>query len=142
MKKTSKNELREFNGFWFDRNSPQFEQKRKMLNSILINGLRKMCEIMSLNKEGSKVDLIERILDFLLEPRETTLNFECESDTVQDTNEAGIEQDSSASNSSENSGPKRRRKKTPQRWKQPPIQESPMVSNLNETSAEFFSVSF
>lgn len=64
-----KKNLRIFNGFGFDKNSAEFGKKRDMLNKMVSKELKTICEALNVEKSGTKDELIERILEFLLEPK-------------------------------------------------------------------------
>ncbi|XP_008428821.1 protein DEK [Poecilia reticulata] len=67
-----KKNLRQFNGFPFAADSQEFTRKRdKMLrNSNLTNTkLKLVCSILDLEKKGTHQDLIDRILVFLIAPK-------------------------------------------------------------------------
>ncbi|KAM4735504.1 protein DEK isoform 1-T3 [Anableps anableps] len=67
-----KKNLRLFNGFPFDADSQEFTKKReKMLrNSNLTNTkLKLICTVLDLEKKGTHLDLIDRILNFLIAPK-------------------------------------------------------------------------
>ncbi|TDH11254.1 hypothetical protein EPR50_G00058920 [Perca flavescens] len=67
-----KKNLRLFNGFPFDADSEQYTKKREKLlkNSNLTNSkLKVVCGVLDLEKKGNHADLVDRILNFLIEPK-------------------------------------------------------------------------
>lgn len=67
-----KKNLRLFNGFAFAADSPDFTKKRDKLvrNSSLTNAkLKLICSVLDLEKKGTHLDLIDRILNFLVAPK-------------------------------------------------------------------------
>ncbi|XP_064383323.1 protein DEK-like [Halichondria panicea] len=66
-----KKNLREFSGFTFHKESDQYKKKKASLGKLQKNGLGEFLDILGLHRTGSKEELIERILDFLLEPTDT-----------------------------------------------------------------------
>ncbi|KAK2909774.1 protein DEK [Channa argus] len=69
---TIKKNLRLFNGFSFDANSEQYTKKREKLlkNSHFTNSkLKVVCGVLDLEKKGTHTDLVERIMNFLIAPK-------------------------------------------------------------------------
>ncbi|XP_030605692.1 protein DEK [Archocentrus centrarchus] len=69
---TIKKNLRLFNGFPFDADSEQFTKKREKLlkNSNFTNSkLKVVCGVLDLEKKGTHSDLVDRILTFLIAPK-------------------------------------------------------------------------
>ncbi|MEQ2269189.1 hypothetical protein XENORESO_000981 [Xenotaenia resolanae] len=67
-----KKNLRLFNGFPFDADSSEFTKKReKMLRNSNLNNtkLKLICTVLDLEKKGTHLDLIDRILNFLIAPK-------------------------------------------------------------------------
>ncbi|XP_068426103.1 protein DEK [Clinocottus analis] len=67
-----KKNLRLFNGFPFDAASEQFSKKREKLlkNSNFTNSkLKVVCGVLDLEKKGTHSDLVDRILSFLIAPK-------------------------------------------------------------------------
>ncbi|XP_047217931.1 protein DEK [Girardinichthys multiradiatus] len=67
-----KKNLRLFNGFPFDADSLEFTKKReKMLRNSNLNNtkLKLICTVLDLEKKGTHLDLIDRILNFLIAPK-------------------------------------------------------------------------
>uniref|UniRef100_A0A3P8U2L7 Protein DEK n=1 Tax=Amphiprion percula TaxID=161767 RepID=A0A3P8U2L7_AMPPE len=69
---TLKKNLRLFNGFPFDADSEQYNKKReKLLKSSNFTNpkLKVMCSVLDLEKKGTHSDLVDRILTFLVSPK-------------------------------------------------------------------------
>nr|XP_020473113.1 protein DEK [Monopterus albus] len=69
---TMKKNLRLFNGFPFDADSEQYTKKREKLlkNSHFTNTkLKAVCGVLDLEKKGTHTDLVDRILTFLVAPK-------------------------------------------------------------------------
>ncbi|XP_013889797.1 protein DEK [Austrofundulus limnaeus] len=67
-----KKNLRLFNGFSFDSNSAEFSKKRdKLLKSSNFTNskLKDVCRVLDLEKKGTHSDLVDRILTFLIAPK-------------------------------------------------------------------------
>lgn len=67
-----KKNLRLFNGFPFDADSEQYNKKREKLlkNSNFTNSkLKVVCGVLDLEKKGTHSDLVDRILTFLIAPK-------------------------------------------------------------------------
>lgn len=64
-----KKNLRRFCGFTFTRDSPEYEKKKNNLDKITIPVLKHICEILDLERSGTKEDVIVRLLEFLLCPK-------------------------------------------------------------------------
>ncbi|XP_027866565.1 protein DEK-like [Xiphophorus couchianus] len=69
-----KQNLRRFNGFLFAADSQEFILKRAklLMSSVLPSAtLRDICSILALRRGGTKEQLVQRILRFLTEPRDS-----------------------------------------------------------------------
>ncbi|XP_035529116.1 protein DEK, partial [Morone saxatilis] len=69
---TLKKNLRLFNGFPFDADSEQYAKKREKLlkNSHFTNSILKVvCGVLDLEKKGTQSDLVDRIMNFLIAPK-------------------------------------------------------------------------
>nr|XP_019963879.1 PREDICTED: protein DEK isoform X1 [Paralichthys olivaceus]XP_019963880.1 PREDICTED: protein DEK isoform X1 [Paralichthys olivaceus]XP_019963882.1 PREDICTED: protein DEK isoform X1 [Paralichthys olivaceus]XP_019963883.1 PREDICTED: protein DEK isoform X1 [Paralichthys olivaceus] len=69
---TIKKNLRLFNGFGFDADSEQYIKKREKLlkNSNFTNTkLKVVCGVLDLEKKGTHIDLVDRIMNFLIAPK-------------------------------------------------------------------------
>ncbi|XP_023265201.1 protein DEK-like, partial [Seriola lalandi dorsalis] len=69
---TIKKNLRLFNGFPFDAASEQYRKKREKLlkSSNFTNAkLKVVCGVLDLEKKGTHLDLVNRIMRFLIAPK-------------------------------------------------------------------------
>uniref|UniRef100_H3C744 DEK proto-oncogene n=1 Tax=Tetraodon nigroviridis TaxID=99883 RepID=H3C744_TETNG len=69
---TIKKNLRLFNGFAFHGDSEEFARKRERLlrkSSFTNSKLKVVCSILDLEKKGTHSDLVDRIMNFLLAPK-------------------------------------------------------------------------
>ncbi|XP_037532597.1 protein DEK [Nematolebias whitei] len=67
-----KKNLRLFNGFPFSADSPQFSKKRDKLlrkSNFTNSKLKEVCTVLDLEKKGTHSDLVDRILMFLVAPK-------------------------------------------------------------------------
>ncbi|XP_068180923.1 protein DEK isoform X2 [Antennarius striatus] len=65
-----KKTLRLFNGFPFDAGSEPYARKRdKLLRTFTNNKLKLVCGVLDLEKKGTHADLVDRIMTFLIAPR-------------------------------------------------------------------------
>merc|ERR1712212_1360222 len=65
-----KKNIRKFNGFAFEKDSEEHAKKTERLAKMTIPELKLFCGFLSLEKSGSKEDVVGRILGFLLEPKD------------------------------------------------------------------------
>lgn len=65
-----KRNLRLFSGYSFDKSDDQYERKRAALAKYPVEVIRQTCEQLSLARSGKKEDLVDRIMEFMLEPSE------------------------------------------------------------------------
>uniref|UniRef100_T1J8V0 Protein DEK n=1 Tax=Strigamia maritima TaxID=126957 RepID=T1J8V0_STRMM len=63
--------IRRFNGFAFDKESSEFEKKKNSLDKLTMSILKKMCEVLCLERGGTKDDIVTRVLDYLLKPEQS-----------------------------------------------------------------------
>ncbi|XP_076319206.1 protein DEK-like isoform X2 [Tachypleus tridentatus] len=66
-----KRNIRKFNGFPFTKDSPEFERKKAKLEKPTIAMLKHMCETLDIERSGTKEELIERLMTFLIKPAAT-----------------------------------------------------------------------
>ncbi|KAM4600676.1 protein DEK isoform 1-T2 [Polymixia lowei] len=69
---TMRKNMRLFNGFPFEGDSEQYIRKREKLlrtSSFTNSKLRVICEVLDLEKKGTHSDLVDRILNFLIAPK-------------------------------------------------------------------------
>lgn len=67
-KKEMKKDLKQFNGFNFNRHSSEYEQKKNKLLNLKLMELILLCDLLDLKKFDTKIALVLRILQFLLKP--------------------------------------------------------------------------
>jgi protein DEK len=65
---TLKKSVRQFSGFTFSENSPEFEKKTEKLSKFTNAMLKVICEVLDIERKGKKDEIINRIMHFLLEP--------------------------------------------------------------------------
>ncbi|XP_023242970.1 protein DEK-like isoform X1 [Centruroides sculpturatus] len=61
--------LRRFNGFPFTKESSEFEKKKNNLDKLTLPVLKRVCDILDLERSGTKEDIVSRISEFLLYPK-------------------------------------------------------------------------
>ncbi|XP_008196366.1 protein DEK isoform X2 [Tribolium castaneum] len=66
-----KKNIKKFNGFEFKKGSEEYSKKVASMTKCDVKQLKSICEMLDLQKTGSKDDIVERILDFLLEPKDS-----------------------------------------------------------------------
>ncbi|CAH1966803.1 unnamed protein product [Acanthoscelides obtectus] len=66
-----KKNIRKFNGFDFDKDSDEYQKKIASVQKLDLKQLKGLCEVLDLQKSGTKDDLVNRIVDFLLEPKDS-----------------------------------------------------------------------
>ncbi|XP_072267732.1 protein DEK isoform X2 [Pyxicephalus adspersus] len=66
-----KKNIGQFNGFSFEAGSEQYKKKEDMLKKFKKSDLKNICGILDLEKSGTNVELVSRIMTFLLEPKST-----------------------------------------------------------------------
>ncbi|KXJ21200.1 protein DEK [Exaiptasia diaphana] len=66
-----KKNIRLFNGFKIEEGTKEYENKKFGLEKFTNEGLKRLLEILDLEKKGTREDLKERIFTFLLNPKET-----------------------------------------------------------------------
>jgi len=68
---TAKKNIRQFSGFTFSKNSTEFEKKRAIVEKVKMIDIKKMCELLDLERSGGKEEIIQRLLEFLLSPSDS-----------------------------------------------------------------------
>ncbi|XP_059351034.1 protein DEK-like isoform X2 [Daphnia carinata] len=63
-----KKNIREFSGYPFNKEDKEFESRKHMLEKNTLTDLKFICQILCLEKSGTKEGVIERILEFCLCP--------------------------------------------------------------------------
>nr|CAH7718866.1 unnamed protein product [Callosobruchus chinensis] len=66
-----KKNIRKFNGFNFDKESEEYQKKIGSAQKLDTKQLKSICEMLDLQKSGTKDDLANRIVEFLLEPKDS-----------------------------------------------------------------------
>lgn len=66
-----KKNIGQFNGFAFDAGTEQCKKKEEMLKKFKKSDLKNICGVLDLEKSGTNVELISRIMTFLLKPKST-----------------------------------------------------------------------
>lgn len=66
-----KKNIRKFNGFDFKKDSDEYSKKIATIQRLEVKQLKSVCEMLDLQKTGNKDEISERILDFLLEPKDS-----------------------------------------------------------------------
>lgn len=66
-----KKNIRKFNGFEFKKDSEEYKKKLGALDKFEVKQLKIVCEMLDLEKKGNKEEVSERILEFLIEPKDS-----------------------------------------------------------------------
>nr|CAI5824446.1 unnamed protein product [Callosobruchus analis] len=66
-----KKNIRKFNGFNFDKESEEYQKKIGSAQKLDTKQLKSICEMLDLQKSGTKDDIANRIVEFLLEPKDS-----------------------------------------------------------------------
>jgi len=66
-----KKNLRSFAGFEFAKDSSEYKKKYDSIKKVDNKTLRSICEILTLDRKGSKDEITSRVLKFLMEPDES-----------------------------------------------------------------------
>lgn len=66
-----KKNIKKFNGFDFKKDSEEYTKKIAMVHKMEIKQLKSVCEMLDLPKSGTKDELVSRIVDFLIEPKDS-----------------------------------------------------------------------
>lgn len=66
-----KKNIRKFNGFDFEKGTDEYNKKLSIIQKLEIKQLKSICEMLDLQKSGNKEEISNRILDFLLEPKDS-----------------------------------------------------------------------
>ncbi|XP_033737269.1 protein DEK-like [Pecten maximus] len=68
---TVKKNLRNFNGFSFEKDDKEYEKKTAVLIKYTMTMLRQLCAILDLERQGSKEQVIERLMTFCMAPKDS-----------------------------------------------------------------------
>lgn len=66
-----KKNIRKFNGFDFEKDSDAYTKKVASTQKFEMKQLKSICEMLDLDKKGTKEELADRICEFLLEPKDS-----------------------------------------------------------------------
>ena len=66
-----KKNLKKFNGFSFGEDSEEYEKRKGFMSRYFMADLKRTCELLDVERGGSKEEIIERIIKFMLEPKES-----------------------------------------------------------------------
>lgn len=67
-----KKDLKNFSGFEFVKDSGEYKKKITAVEKLDIKHLKTVCDILELDKKGSKEEIAVRLCEFLVEPKETS----------------------------------------------------------------------
>ncbi|CAG9764007.1 unnamed protein product [Ceutorhynchus assimilis] len=66
-----KKNIRKFNGFSFEKDSDEYKKKIDVLKKSEVKVLKTTCEILDLQKTGNRDEISERVMEFLMEPKDS-----------------------------------------------------------------------
>ncbi|GFR05318.1 protein DEK [Trichonephila clavata] len=66
-----KRNIRKFSGFPFEKKSTEFDRKKTTVEKLTNSVLKRVCELLDLERSGTKEEIVVRILEFLLEPKDS-----------------------------------------------------------------------
>ncbi|KFM67737.1 Protein DEK, partial [Stegodyphus mimosarum] len=66
-----KKNIRKFCGFAFEKNSKEYERKKATVERLTAPILKHVCEVLDLERSGTKEEIVLRILEFLLNPKDS-----------------------------------------------------------------------
>lgn len=66
-----KKNIKKFNGFDFKRDSDEYNRKIANVLKMELKQLKSVCEMLDLLKSGSKDEIVSRVVDFLVEPKDS-----------------------------------------------------------------------
>lgn len=66
-----KKNIKKFNGFDFKKDTEEYNRKIAATQKFEVKHLKSICEMLDLEKKGNKEEIAERIVDFLLEPKDS-----------------------------------------------------------------------
>lgn len=66
-----KKNIKKFNGFDFTKNTEEYDKKIASAKKFELKQLKSICEMLDLEKKGAKDEIIERVIEFLLEPKDS-----------------------------------------------------------------------
>lgn len=66
-----KKNIKKFNGFEFKKDSDEYVKTLAAAKKFELKQLKSICEMLDLEKKGTKDEVAERVLEFLLEPKDS-----------------------------------------------------------------------
>lgn len=66
-----KKNIKKFNGFDFLKDSEEYGKKLSSTQKFEVKQLKSVCEMLDLEKKGNKDEIAERIIDFLIDPKDS-----------------------------------------------------------------------
>lgn len=66
-----KKNIKRFNGFDFKKDSDEYEKKMVAAQKFEVKQLKSICEMLDLEKKGNKEEISVRIIDFLIDPKDS-----------------------------------------------------------------------
>ncbi|KRT86183.1 hypothetical protein AMK59_1579, partial [Oryctes borbonicus] len=66
-----KKNIKKFNGFDFAKDSDEYGKKLSSVQKFEVKQLKSVCEMLDLEKKGNKEEIGERIVEFLIEPKDS-----------------------------------------------------------------------
>ncbi|CAH1775555.1 unnamed protein product [Owenia fusiformis] len=66
-----KKNIRKFCGFAFEEGSPEYEKKTEFIKKYHLAQIKLMCEVMDVEKSGTKDVIVKRLMDFIMAPKDT-----------------------------------------------------------------------
>ncbi|GJQ65992.1 putative DNA binding protein [Trypoxylus dichotomus] len=66
-----KKNIKRFNGFDFTKDSEEYGKKLSGVQKFEVKQLKSVCEMLDLEKKGNKEEIAERIVEFLIEPKDS-----------------------------------------------------------------------
>lgn len=66
-----KKNIRSFSGFSFSNESPEYQKKKAKFDRLTLAIIKNVCERLDVERKGTKEEIIERILSFLLKPQDS-----------------------------------------------------------------------
>lgn len=66
-----KKNIKKFNGFEFAKDDEEYGKKLANAQKFEVKQLKSICEMLDLEKKGNKEEIAERIVEFLMEPKDS-----------------------------------------------------------------------
>lgn len=64
-----KRNIRNFNGYDFEKDSKDYKKKLELVDRFTVDSIKRLCEILDIEKKGKKEEILDRIMDFLMKPK-------------------------------------------------------------------------